>query len=124
MTIKTIRTIVLISNMLIVISEVVSWIYGLLGGIGSLVGALLMAAVFFYCGKMAKAGTRYSVWILIPTILFTVIPATAKVWSFFAETEASTIKLLWLYGPYFFRFVLPVALLLFVYVRTGKYVDP
>jgi len=86
MEIKTLRTIVLVSIVLIVISEVFSWIHGLLGGIGSLVGALVMAAVFVYCGKMAKAGTRYSVWILVPTILFTIIPATAKVWSFFADT--------------------------------------
>ena len=121
MNIKPLRTIILFTIILIVISEVISWIYGLLGGVGGLVGALVVAAVFIYCGKMAKAGTRYSVWILVPTIIFTIIPATAKVWSFFADTETSTVKLLWQYGPYFFRFVLPVALLLYVYVKLGKH---
>jgi len=42
----------------------------------------------------------------------------------FADTETSTVKLLRQYDPYLFRFVLPVALLLFVYVKMEKYLEP
>lgn len=123
MKIKTLRIVLLISIGLLVISEIFKWMFGLMGGLGGFIGGLLTAAVFFYCGIKARAGIKYSTWILVPTILFTIIPTVAKIWKMIGEKESSFFQLVWQYGPYLLSFVLPVLLLLYVYLSLGKHLE-
>jgi len=121
MEIKTIRTVLVVSITLLVISEISRWIFLIGGSLGGLIGGMLIAAVYIYCGSKAKAGKKYSVWILVPTITFTIIPIIVKVWNYFTDQEASLIQRLWEYGPFLISFVLPVVLLLLAYVELGKH---
>jgi len=119
MKIKTIRTILVVSVALLVISEFFNWTALFFGNIAGLFGGIVTAAVFIVCGKLARAGIRYNVWILVPTLLFTIIPTVSKIWSAFAETETSFFQQLWRFGPYF---ILPVIMLLAVYLALGKHI--
>ena len=88
---------------------------------GGLIGGGLIAAVYIYCGRKARVGKKYSAWILVPTIIFTIIPTFVKAWNYFTEQEASLLQRLWEYGPFLFSFLLPVVLLLLAYVELGKH---
>ena len=122
MKIKTIRTVLVISVALLVISEFFKWTSFFFGNIAGLFGGIVTAVVFIVCGKMARAGIRYNVWILVPTVLFTIIPTVSKIWRFFTDNDASFLQQLWQYGPYFLGFILPVVMLLAVYLALGKHI--
>ncbi len=123
MQIKTTRIVLVVAVILLVTSEILRWAFGIFGAVGGGVGAIAIAAVYIFCARKARAGIKYNVWILAPTIIFVIIPTASKVWDFFTDPEPSLLERLWEYGPFLISFVLPVTLLLVVYVKLGKQVE-
>jgi len=119
---KSLRKVIFVVITLLVISEIARLADKLMGHAGGLAGAIIPAAVYFYCARKARAGVNYTIWILAPTIIFGIIPTIAKVWGFFTDKEPSLLQRVWEYGPFFISFVIPVALLVFIYIELNK--DP
>ncbi|MBN1655009.1 MAG: hypothetical protein JXA30_14665 [Deltaproteobacteria bacterium] len=109
------RRIILIVIALLLISEVASQIKDIFGVGPGVVGGLLVAVVQWYFARKAKAHVKYYLYIMVPTILFTVIPTGIRIWNFFQGEETALIRKLWEFGPIFISFILPVFLLLYVY---------
>jgi len=123
MQIKTTRIVLVVAVILLVTSEILRWALGIFGAVGGGVGLVITAAVYIFCARKAKAGIKYNVWILAPTIIFVIIPTASKVWDFFTDPEPLLLERLWEYGPFLISFVLPVTLLLLVYIELGNYVE-
>jgi hypothetical protein len=120
---RSLRRIIVVVIALLVISELARLTSNLMGHAGGLAGAIIPAAVYFYCARKARAGVNYTIWILAPTLIFGVIPTVAKVWGFFADEDPSLMQRALEYGPFFISFVLPVVLLVFVYIDINKHPD-
>ena len=120
---KNIRRVIVTVIALLVISEIARLTSKFMGHAGGLAGVIIPSAVYFYCARKARAGVNYTIWILAPTIILGVIPTVAKVWGFFTDEGPSLMQRIWEYGPFLISFVIPVALLVFVYIKTGKDVD-
>jgi hypothetical protein len=107
----------------IVISEVARWVATLFGATTGLIGGVIVVTVYWYCARQARASMRYYGWILVPTILFTIVPTALRVRDFFKGEEGSFIVQLLRVAPSLFSFVLPVGLLLVVYFGISKIKD-
>ena len=117
---KTQKALILVAVAMIVISEVAGWIATIFGATTGLIGGVIVTIAYLYCARRAKASLKYYGWILVPTILFTVVPTALRVHEFLkAEEDSLVVQLLHL-APSLFGFVLPVALLLVVYFRMSK----
>jgi len=117
---KTLKALILVAVAMIVISEVAVWIASIVGATTGLIGGAIVTIAYLYCAHRAKASLKYYGWILVPTILFTVVPTALRVYNFFkAEGDNLFVQLLRL-APSLFGFVLPVALLLVVYFGMSK----
>ena len=120
---KSLRRVIVVIISLLVISEIARLASNLMGHAGGLAGVIIPAAVYFYCARKARAGVNYTIWILAPTVIFGIIPTVAKVWGFFTDEDPSLLQRVWEYGPFFISFVIPVALLLFIYIELNKHLE-
>jgi len=118
---RNLRRVIVVIISLLVISEIARLASNFTGYAGGLAGVIITAAVYFYCARKARAGVNYTIWILAPTIIFGIIPTIAKVWGFFTDKEPSLFQRIWEYGPFFISFIIPVALLLFIYIDLNKH---
>jgi hypothetical protein len=109
------RRLILVVIALLLISEIASQINSLFGVGPGIVGGVLVAIVQWYFARKAKAHVKYYLYILVPTVLFTVIPTAIRVWNFFQGDELAFWSILWNIGPTLITFILPVFLLLYVY---------
>ena len=117
---KTLKTLILVAVAMLVISEVAGWIATIFGATTGFIGGAIVTIAYLYCAHRAKASLKYYGWILVPTILFTIIPMALRVHEFLkAEGDSLFVQLLRL-APTLFGFVLPVALLLVVYFGMSK----
>ncbi len=116
---KTLRGLIAISIAALIIHQAGLIITGMFGLAWGLVTALTVAIVSFYSGHMARASGKGSVWYLLPTLLFTIIPIG---WMIFRSmnTETDIWDRLWSLSSFFIGFVLPVLLLSFVYYELRK----
>ncbi|MFQ5462138.1 MAG: hypothetical protein ACE5E5_05870 [Phycisphaerae bacterium] len=103
-----------ISLLLIHQAGVLLWaLFGALGGIAS---AVVVAGVSLGCARLARAGVGNTVWLLVPTLLFTVVPLVVKVWHLLADEQDWLDKAMGLI-PFLVGFLVPVVLLALVYAE-------
>ena len=105
---------------LLVFREVVSCLTGLLGALPALLSGMAALAVQIFCSRLAKANLRYYGYLLIPTLIFTVIPAALKLRKMLYFQDKNTAARLWVVAPELIGFVLPVLLLLVAYWIIGR----
>jgi len=111
----TSRRLILIVIALLLISEIASQIKAIFGVGPGIIGGVVVAVVQWYFARKAKAHVKYYLYIMVPTVLFTVIPTAIRIWNFFRGEETAFWQKLWEIGPAFITFILPVFLLLYVY---------
>jgi hypothetical protein len=109
------RQIVIVVIALLLISEVASQMNNIFGEGAGFFGGLFVAVVQWYFARKAKAHVKYYFYVIIPTIIFTVVPTSIRIWNFVHGEETGILKKLWEFGPTFISFILPVVLLLYVY---------
>lgn len=123
MRIRTLEALILVTVAILVISEVARWVATLFGAITGLIGGVIVTIVYWYCARQARASMKYYGWILVPTVLFTVVPTVSRIHDLFKGEEGSFIVQLLRFAVSLFSFVLPVGLLLVVYFGISKIVN-
>lgn len=112
------RRLVVAATALLVIYQVGTWIHAVFGPLAGILSAAAVAAVSLLAARMARGGGS-AAWFLVPTVLFTLVPLAAKLWTLHA-TDATWWDRLVLLVPFLAGFGLPVLLLLLVYVELRK----
>jgi hypothetical protein len=113
------RRLVMLATVLLVLHAVGSWAYSALGTPAALVSAGLVAAVSVFSARMAGLGEGNSAWFVVPTMVFTVLPLGARLWTLATAEEgwwARSIE----FGPFLIGFAAPVLLLLTAYLELGR----
>jgi hypothetical protein len=113
------RKIILTAIICLLLYQVGTWITVLAGAVWGAGAAVVVAVVSYVCARLAKRGATSTIWFLIPTLLFTVIPLLAKAWSLFTSQTGIVDALVDLV-PLLVGFVFPVALLSAVYLDLRK----
>ena len=111
---QTNRRLVATSIVCLLLYQVGAWISQVFGGVWGITSALVVGLVSYACTRLAQSGTGATGWFLVPTLLFTVIPVAARVWSAIAKDTTWAERAID-FGPLLVGFVLPVVLLLLVY---------
>jgi hypothetical protein len=109
----------MLATVLLVLHAVGSWAYSALGTPAALVSAGLVAAVSVFSARMAGLGEGNSAWFVVPTMVFTVLPLGARLWTLATAEEgwwARSIE----FGPFLIGFAAPVLLLLTAYLELGR----
>ncbi len=104
---------------LLLVFQIGALIAGLLGTVWGIVAAAVVTAVTFFSTRLAGAGAKSSLWFLLPTLLFTIVPVVIVVWSTL-NRDAGWLDRLYALTPYVIGFALPVLLLLLVYYELRK----
>jgi hypothetical protein len=110
----SLRRIIVLVIALLLVYQMGALITGLFGMIWGILSALVVAAVTFFATRLAKAGGKSSVWFLLPTLLFTVVPLALTIWGAFAQ-DAGWMDRARSLVPFVMGFAAPVLLLLVVY---------
>jgi hypothetical protein len=108
------RRIVAMAIASLLVYQIGALVTGLFGMVWGVLSALVVALVTFFATRLAKAGGKSSVWFLVPTLLFTVVPLAVTIWSAFAQ-DASWLDRVRSLVPFTLGFAAPVLLLLVVY---------
>lgn len=116
---KTLKIIIAAIISLLIIHQVGTLITGIFGMAWGFAASMFVAVVSFLSVRLAKAGGRGSMWFLLPTLLFTIIPITVMLWRLFTH-DASWLGRLTSIGPFFIGFGFPILLLLMVYYELRK----
>lgn len=74
----------------------------------------MVAGVTFFSVRLAKSGGRSSAWFLLPTLLFTVLPLSTRLWKILGQEAAWMDRVVALL-PFVIGLVAPVLLLLAPY---------
>jgi hypothetical protein len=112
------RRLVVAATALLVIYQVGTWTHAVFGPLAGMLSAAGVGAVSFFSARMARSGSS-SAWFLVPTLLFTVIPLAARLWTLHA-TDAGWWGWVVMLVPFLAGFALPVLLLLVVYIELHK----
>ncbi|HSI44965.1 MAG TPA: hypothetical protein VK950_02210 [Methylophilus sp.] len=96
-----------------------TWITVVAGAVWGAGAALVVAVVSYVSARLAKRGATSTIWFLVPTLLFTVIPLLAKLWSAFTS-QTGIVDMLVDLIPLLVGFVIPVVLLSAVYLDLRK----
>ena len=115
----TLRRIVALAIAMLLVYQMGTLITGLFGMVWGVASALVVAGVTFFATRLAKAGGKGSVWFLLPTLLFTVVPLIITVWSTFTQDTSWLDRIVSLV-PFVLGFAGPVLLLLVVYYELRK----
>lgn len=113
------RKLILTAIICLLLYQVGTWITIVAGAIWGAGAAIIVALVTFFCARLAKRGASSTVWFLIPTLLFTVIPLLAKGWSLFTS-QTGIVDMLVDLVPLLVGFVIPVGLLSIAYLDLRK----
>jgi hypothetical protein len=113
------RKLVLTALICLLLYQVGTWITLIAGAVWGAGAAVVVAIVSYVSARLAKRGATSTIWFLVPTLLFTVIPLLAKFWSAFASQTGIADMLLDL-TPLLVGFVIPVILLSMVYLDLRK----
>jgi hypothetical protein len=113
------RKLVLTAIICLLLYQVGTWITIVAGAVWGAGSAVVVALVSYICAKLAKRGATSTVWFLIPTLLFTIIPLLAKGWSLFTS-QTGIVDMLVDLTPLLVGFVIPVVLLSMVYLDLRK----
>lgn len=113
------RKLVLAALICLLLYQVGTWITVIAGAVWGAGAAVVVAVVSYVSARLAKRGATSTIWFLVPTLLFTVIPLLAKLWSAFTRQTGIADMLLDL-TPLLVGFVIPVILLSMVYLDLRK----
>ncbi len=113
------RKLVLAALICLLLYQVGTWITVIAGAVWGAGAAVVVAVVSYVSARLAKRGATSTIWFLVPTLLFTVIPLLAKLWSAFTSQTGIADMLLDL-TPLLVGFVIPVILLSMVYLDLRK----
>lgn len=113
------RKLILIAIICLLLYQVGTWITLVAGAVWGAGAAVIVAVVSYVCARLAKRGASSTIWFLIPTLLFTVMPLLAKGWSLFTS-QTGIVDMLVDLVPLLVEFVIPVALLSMVYLDLRK----
>lgn len=119
MTLGINRKLVLAAIICLLLYQVGTWITIVAGAAWGAGAAVVVAIVSYVCARLAKRGATSTIWFLIPTLLFTVIPLLAKLWSVFTS-QTGIVDMLVDLMPLLIGFVIPVVLLSLVYLDLRK----
>lgn len=113
------RYLVAITIAILLLFQLGSFVSGAFGWLWGMVSALLIALVSFFSGRMARRSGKSSLWYLLPTVVFTVIPILWMLWRGLSN-EPDTLDRLMNLSSFLIGFVLPVSLLGVVYYQLNK----
>lgn len=113
------RKLVLTALICLLLYQVGAWITVVAGAVWGAGAALVVAVVSYVSARLAKRGATSTIWFLVPTLLFTVIPLLAKLWSAFTS-QTGIVDMLVDLIPLLVGFVIPVVLLSAVYLDLRK----
>ena len=119
MTKKNPKRFLLIVIAILVASELTTQLYDLVGELGGALTAVGTVAFYLFCGYKARKNATATFWFLLPCLVLTFLPLVFSLWS--AEEEQFSWLLFTLNSlPFVFSFVVPVALLVWVYCRLPE----
>jgi asparagine N-glycosylation enzyme membrane subunit Stt3 len=113
------RWMVMLAIILLVLHAVGSWSYSILGIPAAIGSALLVAAVSFFSARMAGFGRGNSAWFVVPTLVFTMLPLAARLWTL-TRVEQTWWTRIVEFTPFLIGFAAPVLLLLAAYVQLAS----
>lgn len=116
---RTLRYLIASVIMMLLVFQIGTLIASAFGMAWGAVSAVVVAAVSFFSARLARAGGRGSVWFLLPTILFTIIPLAYLIWQAWTA-EVSGFERLAGFAPFLVGFAGPVLVLLLVYLELRK----
>ncbi len=116
---KTLRYLIAAAIVMLLVFQIGTLIASAFGMAWGAVSAVVVAAVSFFSARLARAGGKNSVWFLLPTILFTIIPLAYMIWQAWTA-EVSGFERLASFVPFLIGFAGPVLVLLLVYLELRK----
>ncbi|HOV87162.1 MAG TPA: hypothetical protein PLM79_12420 [Syntrophobacteraceae bacterium] len=119
MTDRTLRALLGAAAVSLVLGRLLYWLGELWGATAAMAGAGIAALVSMICARMARVGVGNVAWFLVPTLLFTIVPAAYKGWKFFMR-ETSIPDRMWELAPILLSFVIPLGIILLVYLQLRR----
>jgi len=116
---RTLRALLGAAAVSLVLGQFLYWLGELWGATVAMVGAGIAALVSMVCARMAKVGVGNVAWFLVPTLLFTVVPAVYKGWKFFGTKKGFPDRM-WELAPILLSFVVPLGIILLVYLQLRR----
>lgn len=116
---NTLRYFVAAAIALLIIFQIGTLISDIFGVAWGTVSAIVVAAVSFLSARLARAGGKSSLWFLLPTLAFTVIPIALMIWRGITENVTWLDRLVML-TPFIVGFGAPIILLLLVYYELRR----
>lgn len=98
------------------IGSLVAAAFGIAWGVAS---SVAVAAVSLLAARQARAGGRTSLWFLLPTLLFTVVPTAVVIWRAFTAETSAWERIAGL-APFLVGFAGPMTLLVLVYYELRR----
>jgi len=86
---RTLGAFLAVAAVSLVLGHFLCWLGELWGAAVGMAGAGIAALVSLICARMARVGVGNVAWFLVPTLLFTLIPALYAGWKFFTSERAS-----------------------------------
>jgi hypothetical protein len=116
---RTLKYIIALAIAMLLVFQIGTLISGFFGMVWGAVSAIVVAAVSFFSARLAKAGGKGSLWFLLPTIVFLLIPITLTIWRSITQ-DASWPDMLVRLVPFTLGFGAPILLLLVAYYELRK----
>lgn len=116
---KTLKYIIASVIAMLLVYQIGTLISGFFGMAWGVVSAVVVIAVSFFSARLARAGGKRSVWFLLPTLLFTVIPIIYMIWTTMTASTSWFDRLIKLI-PFMISFGAPIILLLIAYYALRK----
>lgn len=113
------QKLVLSAIICLLLYQVGLWIAAVAGVVWGAGSALVVGVVTYVCARLARRGVKSSIWFMLPTLLFTLVPLVISVWGA-VTTQASVMDSLVSLVPLLVGFVIPVALLSTVYLDLRR----
>jgi len=121
MGIQTLRTLTLVAITFLCLDEVFRFVGTTENRIMAVVVGLAAIALFWYFGRLARDSGKGNGWLLIPPIIFTVIPVYLELTSLRAESGLSWWGQLLASLPWLIGFVIPIGLMMWIYIALGRH---
>jgi len=113
------RRIVVLAIVLLVLHAVGTWAYAIFGAAGAILSALLVAVISVFSARVAGSGHRNNAWFVVPTLIFTALPLTARLWTLVHIDQDWWTRSVQL-APFLAGFAAPVLLLMIVYLGLAR----
>jgi hypothetical protein len=78
---KTLRFIIAAVIAMLLVYQIGILISSVFGMAWGAISSAVVAAVTFFSARLARAGGKSSLWFLLPTLLFTVVPVAMNIWN-------------------------------------------